>query len=63
MIYEGENRSKATGSIAVPIQMRYNIILLGVGARQCRAPTDLPHINENRYAVQFLIWVENRSQA
>ncbi|MEH2350979.1 MAG: hypothetical protein V7K55_23840 [Nostoc sp.] len=35
--------------IAVPIQMRYNITSPGVGARQCRAPTGVPHINENRY--------------
>ncbi|WP_335108468.1 hypothetical protein [Nostoc sp.] len=37
-------------AIAVPIQMRYNIILRGVGARQCRAPTGVPHVNENRYS-------------
>ncbi|MEH2397610.1 hypothetical protein [Nostoc sp.] len=35
--------------VAVPIQMRYNIISPGVGARQCRAPTGVPHVNENRY--------------
>jgi len=29
--------------IAVPIQMRYNIISPGVGARQCRALTGVPH--------------------
>ncbi|MEH2397587.1 hypothetical protein [Nostoc sp.] len=36
-------------NIAVPIQMRYNIISPGVGARHCRAPTGVPHVNENRY--------------
>ncbi|MEH2059785.1 MAG: NB-ARC domain-containing protein [Nostoc sp.] len=35
--------------IAVSIQMRYNITSQGVGARQCRAPTGVPHVNENRY--------------
>jgi len=30
-------------TIALLIQMRYNIISLGVGARQCRAPTGVPH--------------------
>ncbi|MBD2560943.1 hypothetical protein H6G95_09980 [Nostoc linckia FACHB-391] len=34
--------------------MRYNIISPGVGARQCRAPTGVPHVNENRYKI-FLI--------
>ncbi len=29
--------------------MRYNIISRGVGARQCRAPTGVPHTNEKRY--------------
>ncbi|MBX9256383.1 hypothetical protein H1Q63_21075 [Desmonostoc muscorum CCALA 125] len=29
--------------IAVPIQMRYNIMSPGVGARHCRAPTGVPH--------------------
>ncbi|MBD2532472.1 hypothetical protein H6G97_23960 [Nostoc flagelliforme FACHB-838] len=32
--------------------MRYKIILQGVGARQCRAPTGVPHVNENRYIIQ-----------
>ncbi|QFS43943.1 UvrD-helicase domain-containing protein [Nostoc sphaeroides] len=36
-------------TIAVPIQMRYNIISRGVRARQRRAPTGVPHVNENRY--------------
>ncbi|MCC5603301.1 hypothetical protein [Nostoc favosum] len=35
--------------IAVPIQMRYNITSPGVGARHCRAPTGVPHVNENGY--------------
>jgi hypothetical protein len=30
-------------TIALLIQMRYNIISLGVGARHCRAPTGVPH--------------------
>ncbi|MBD2412333.1 hypothetical protein H6H01_16595 [Nostoc calcicola FACHB-3891] len=30
--------------IAVPIQMQYNIISPGVGARQCRAPTGVSHV-------------------
>jgi hypothetical protein len=30
--------------------MRYKIILQGVGARQCRALTGVPHVNENRYS-------------
>ncbi|WP_335107904.1 hypothetical protein [Nostoc sp.] len=25
-------------------------LLRGVGARQCRAPTGVPHVNENRYS-------------
>ncbi|WP_158680241.1 hypothetical protein [Nostoc sp. 'Lobaria pulmonaria (5183) cyanobiont'] len=36
--------------IAVPIQMQYNIISWGVGARQCRAPTGVSHANEKRYS-------------
>ncbi|MBD2564416.1 MULTISPECIES: hypothetical protein [Nostoc] len=36
-------------NMAVPIQMRYNITSRGVGARHCRAPTGVPHVNENRY--------------
>jgi membrane protein YdbS with pleckstrin-like domain len=34
---------------AVPIQMRYKIRSPDVGARQCRALTGVPHVNENRY--------------
>ncbi|MEH2043031.1 hypothetical protein [Nostoc sp.] len=30
--------------------MRYKIISRGVGARQCRAPTGVPHTNEKRYS-------------
>ncbi|MBW4452667.1 MAG: hypothetical protein KME55_08175 [Nostoc indistinguendum CM1-VF10] len=40
-------------SIAVPIQMRYKIILQDVGARHCRALTGVPHVNENRYITQY----------
>ena len=40
--------------IAVPIQMRYNIISRGVGARQCRAPTGVTHVNEKRYINIFI---------
>ncbi|QFS49310.1 hypothetical protein [Nostoc sphaeroides] len=29
--------------------MGYNITSRGVGARQCRAPTRVPHQNDNRY--------------
>ncbi|MEH2278985.1 MAG: hypothetical protein V7K40_30420 [Nostoc sp.] len=29
--------------------MRYNIISPGVGARHCRALTDVPYVNNNRY--------------
>gem|GEM_PF-2349442 len=36
-------------TIAVPIHMRYNIILRNVRARQCRAPTGVTHVNEKRY--------------
>jgi hypothetical protein len=36
-------------AIAVPIQMRYNIRSQDVGARHCRAPTGVPHLNKNRY--------------
>ncbi|MEH2055011.1 MAG: hypothetical protein V7K97_02270 [Nostoc sp.] len=32
--------------------MRYNITSQGVGARHCRAPTGVPHVNENRYNVK-----------
>ncbi len=39
--------------IAVPIYMRYNITSRGVEARQCRAPTGVPHVNENRYKSIF----------
>jgi hypothetical protein len=35
--------------IAVLSWVRYNIISLGVGARQCRALTGVPHANEKRY--------------
>ncbi len=44
-----EHFSSVHYDIAVPIQMRYNIISRGVGARQCRAPTGVPHTNEKRY--------------
>ncbi|WP_158680515.1 hypothetical protein [Nostoc sp. 'Lobaria pulmonaria (5183) cyanobiont'] len=38
--------------------MQYNIILRGVGARQCRAPTGVPHGNENRYmSYRFFDWL------
>ncbi|WP_298912229.1 hypothetical protein [uncultured Nostoc sp.] len=37
--------------IAVPIQIRYNIISPGVGARQCRALTGVPYVNKNRYSL------------
>ncbi|WP_334963548.1 hypothetical protein [Nostoc sp.] len=36
--------------IAVPIQMQYNVTSRGVGARQCRAPTGVPHVNDNCYS-------------
>ncbi|WP_152589007.1 hypothetical protein [Nostoc sphaeroides] len=36
--------------------MRYNIISQGVRARQCRAPTGVPHVNENRYNAK--IWMQ-----
>jgi hypothetical protein len=42
-------RAMVEANIAVPIQMRYNIRSRDVGARQCRAPTGVPHVNENRY--------------
>ncbi|MEH1874090.1 hypothetical protein [Nostoc sp.] len=29
--------------------MQYNIISRDVGVRHCRAPTGVPHVNENRY--------------
>ncbi|MFS0515628.1 hypothetical protein ACEYW6_13065 [Nostoc sp. UIC 10607] len=32
--------------------MQYNISR-GVGARQCRAPTGVPYVNENRYILVF----------
>ncbi|WP_375467409.1 hypothetical protein [uncultured Nostoc sp.] len=35
--------------------MRYSILLRGVGARHCRAPTRVPHINENRYILSRTI--------
>ncbi len=41
--------------IAVPIQMRYKIISPSVRARHCRAPTDIPHGNENRYNCKPLL--------
>ncbi|MBD2565308.1 MULTISPECIES: hypothetical protein [Nostoc] len=31
----------------------YNITSRGVGARHCRAPTGVPHVNEKRYSVRF----------
>ncbi|MHC5610781.1 MAG: hypothetical protein ACYTXA_07130 [Nostoc sp.] len=34
--------------------MRYNIILRGVGARQCRAPTGVNHVNEKRYKLRIV---------
>ncbi|MEH2055652.1 MAG: hypothetical protein V7K97_05660 [Nostoc sp.] len=40
--------------IAVSIQMRYNITSQGVGARHCRAPTGVLHVNENRYIDQAI---------
>ncbi|MGI2905296.1 type I restriction endonuclease subunit R [Tolypothrix sp. VBCCA 56010] len=41
-------------TIAVPIQMRYNIISSRVGARQCRAPTGVPHVTENCYTISVM---------
>ncbi|MEH2065715.1 MAG: DUF4278 domain-containing protein [Nostoc sp.] len=35
--------------IAVPIQMQYKVTSRGVGARHCRAPTGVPHVNDNCY--------------
>ncbi|MEH2064093.1 MAG: hypothetical protein V7K50_17810 [Nostoc sp.] len=29
--------------------MQYNVTSRGVGARQCRAPTGVPHVNDNCY--------------
>ncbi len=49
--------------IAVPTQMRYNIISSGVGARQCRAPTGVPHVNENRYRTHLISTSGSRSIA
>ena len=34
---------KKAMSIALPIQMRYKIVSRDVGARHCRALTDVPH--------------------
>ncbi|MHC5613246.1 MAG: hypothetical protein ACYTXA_20160 [Nostoc sp.] len=47
--YPVYSRSLLLFYIAVSIQMRYNITSRGVGARQCRAPTGVPDVNENRY--------------
>ncbi len=47
-------------SIAVPIQMGYNITSPGVGARQCRAPTRVPHVNENRYKHKIILQYEKK---
>ncbi|MCC5605038.1 hypothetical protein [Nostoc favosum] len=44
---------KYGGCIAVPIQMRYNITSQGVGARQCRALTGIPHKKALTYKSQF----------
>ncbi|XHR80545.1 MAG: hypothetical protein ACFKPT_20035 [Gloeotrichia echinulata GP01] len=35
--------SVVSGLIALPIQMRYKIVSRDVGARHCRALTDVPH--------------------
>ncbi|MEH2058512.1 MAG: hypothetical protein V7K97_20640 [Nostoc sp.] len=29
--------------------MQYNVTSRGVGARHCRAPTGVPHVNDNCY--------------
>jgi hypothetical protein len=37
--------------------MRYNIRSRDVGARQCRAPTGVPYVNENRYKSAKSVWI------
>lgn len=38
------------------------IISQGVGARQCRAPTGVPHTNEKRYIIAIAISVSAKVQ-
>ncbi|MEH2065972.1 MAG: hypothetical protein V7K50_27555 [Nostoc sp.] len=47
--YRMKNQCRIKTTIAVPIQMQYNVTSRGVGARQCRAPTGVPHVNDNCY--------------
>ncbi|MFK0732475.1 MAG: type II toxin-antitoxin system HicB family antitoxin [Gloeotrichia echinulata GP01] len=42
LAYRQQNKEIPTG-IALPIQMRYSIVSRDVGARHCRALTDVPH--------------------
>ncbi|MEH2312972.1 MAG: hypothetical protein V7K35_16570 [Nostoc sp.] len=34
--------------------MQYNVTSRGVGARHCRAPTGVPHVNDNCYKTYLL---------
>ncbi|WP_190234117.1 hypothetical protein [Nostoc sp. 'Peltigera membranacea cyanobiont' 213] len=41
--------------------MRYKIKSRSVGARHCRAPTGVPHVNEKRYMDESSSKVDERS--